>query len=131
MRPTLARRFKTATKAVNEDQNEKVSLQYQVWYKVKILSLNQVLYVLIMAVSSFRLVDWVPKMEGGDATMRYLTLNVAFNFILFVGAAAFLVKSFDSIDYEDLEGLDQKSLAELAGQWAVRGVVPTNCKTLP
>jgi peptide-methionine (S)-S-oxide reductase len=62
--------------------------------------------------------------------MRFLTLNIAFNCILFIGATTFLVKSFETIDYEDLEGLDQKSLSKLAGQWAVQGVVPTEYENL-
>jgi hypothetical protein len=51
------RNYKTTnTKAVNDNHDENVSLKNQFWDKVKLLSLTQLLYVLLMAVSGLRLV---------------------------------------------------------------------------
>jgi len=79
----------------------------------------------LLFVSSNRLYEALPNLITGNTNLE---MNVAINGILFVGSIIALVKSFATIDYESLDGLDLNSLAQQAGNWATDDVVPTTYK---
>ena len=92
-------------------------------------SLSQLLSLWIVGVSSSRVYQTLSVATSGnlsDDDSSKLVANIALNGILFCGACFFLLKSIQGIDYSSLEGLDTKSLAKQAGEWALDGTIPTS-----
>lgn len=88
-------------------------------------SLNQVLYAWLILVSGSRLAASLPYLATNTANKWNLVLNG----ILCAGSIIMIAKTFQKIDYDALEDLDQKSLARQAGAWALAGEVPTTVET--
>mmetsp|Transcript_7066 Transcript_7066/g.8136 ORF Transcript_7066/g.8136 Transcript_7066/m.8136 type:complete len:327 (-) Transcript_7066:116-1096(-) len=90
-------------------------------------SLNQIFFVWLTGVAGSRLIKLAPLAASGSASQSIL-INVAINVVLFAGCLTVLINSLRGIDYTALEGLDSKSLANQAGEWASSDIIPTTYK---
>ena len=90
-------------------------------------TLTQVLFGWSAAISASRLVTELPDiLSGADGAKP--PAAVGLDTLLGVGSLLALAKSIAPVDYDALPGLDRRSFAREAGEWANAGDVPTRSK---